>query len=170
MAEHLMQNQWPSEMNAILPFEIRRAGVSDLASVMVIMGEAFNPKYGEAWSATQCESMLNLPGSWLLLAHVGNQPAAFSLIRSFAGEAELLLIATRPIYQRRDIGRALINHMLSNCADAQINAVHLEVRADNPALSFYKTAGFEQIGVRPNYYRGALGRQTDAITLSKQIA
>jgi [ribosomal protein S18]-alanine N-acetyltransferase len=165
-----MQNQWPDEMNAEPSFEIRRAGIDDLASVMIIMGEAFNPKYGEAWSASQCESMLSLPGSWLLMAYADNQPAAFSLIRSFAGEAELLLIATRPSFQRRDIGKALINHMLGDCADAQINVVHLEVRADNPALSFYKSAGFAQIGVRPNYYRGALGRQTDAITLSRQIA
>jgi ribosomal-protein-alanine N-acetyltransferase len=151
------------------PFEIRRADISDLASVMIIMGEAFNPKYGEAWSAAQCESMLNLPGSWLLIAYVGDHPAAFSLTRSFAGEAELLLIATHPSFQRRDIGKALINHVLNDCANAQINLVHLEVRADNPALSFYKTMGFAQVGIRPNYYRGALGRQTDAITLSMQI-
>ena len=111
----------------------------------------------------------SLPGSWLLLASVGEHPAAFSLTRSFAGEAELLLIATRPFFQGRDIGKALIKHMLAECAAMQINVIHLEVRADNPALSFYKNAGFEQVGVRLNYYRGALGRQTDAITLSKQI-
>jgi [ribosomal protein S18]-alanine N-acetyltransferase len=169
MAERLMQNQWPNEMTSNPFFEIRRGDVNDLPSVMIIMGEAFNPKYGEAWSAGQCESMLSLPGSWLLIASVKDQPAAFSLIRSFAGEAELLLIATHPSFQRLDIGKALINHMLVECADAQINVVHLEVRADNPALSFYKMAGFGQVGVRPNYYRGALGRQTDAITLSMQI-
>jgi [ribosomal protein S18]-alanine N-acetyltransferase len=151
------------------PYMIRRADVKDLASVMIIMGESFDPKYGEAWSATQCESMLSLPGSRLLLAYVGEHPAGFSLTRSFAGEAELLLIATRPSFQRRDIGKALINHVLADCSNAQINVIHLEVRADNPALPFYKNAGFEQVGIRPNYYRGALGRQTDAITLTMQI-
>lgn len=156
-------------MNADPPCEIRRADVRDLTAVMIIMSESFDPKYGEAWSAAQCESMLSLPGSWLLLATVGEHPAAFSLIRSFAGEAELLLIATRPFFQCRKIGKALINHMLDDCVTAQINVVHLEVRADNPALSFYKSIGFGQIGIRPNYYRGALGRQTDAITLSMQI-
>ncbi len=143
--------------------------MNDIAQVMIIMSESFNPKYGEAWSAAQCESMLSLPGSWLLLADVGADPAAFSLTRSVAGEAELLLIATRPFFQRRDIGKALINHVLADCSNAQIGVLHLEVRADNPALSFYKTIGFEQVGIRPNYYRGALGRQTDAITLSMHI-
>jgi [ribosomal protein S18]-alanine N-acetyltransferase len=156
-------------MSAIAPYAIRRGDVNDIAQVMIIMSESFNPKYGEAWSAAQCESMLSLPGSWLLLADIGEHPAAFSLTRSIAGEAELLLIATRPIFQRHDIGRALINHVLADCSNAQISVVHLEVRADNPALSFYKAIGFEQVGVRPNYYRGALGRQTDAVTLSMRI-
>jgi [ribosomal protein S18]-alanine N-acetyltransferase len=164
-----MQSQWRDEMTPDAPYSIKRADVNDLASVMVIMGESFDPKYGEAWSAAQCESMMSLPGSWLLLAYVGEHPAAFSLTRSFACEAELLLIATRPFFQRRDIGKALINQMLADCSDAQINVIHLEVRADNPALSFYKHAGFEQVGIRPNYYRGALGRLTDAITLSMRI-
>ena len=156
-------------MNPDVPLEIKRISANDLALVMVIMNESFDPKYGEAWSVAQCESMLSLPGSWLLLASVGKYPAAFSLTRSFAGEAELLLIATRPSFQRRDIGKSLIDHMLVECAAMQIKVIHLEVRADNPALSFYKNAGFEQVGVRLNYYHGALGRQTDAITLSKQI-
>jgi [ribosomal protein S18]-alanine N-acetyltransferase len=164
-----MPSQWRNKMSTIAPYAIRRGDVNDIAQVMIIMGESFNPKYGEAWSAAQCESMLSLPGSWLLLADIGEHPAAFSLTRSIAGEAELLLIATRPIFQRRDIGRALINHVLADCSNAQISVVHLEVRADNPALSFYKAIGFEQVGVRPNYYRGALGRQTDAVTLSMRI-
>jgi [ribosomal protein S18]-alanine N-acetyltransferase len=157
-------------MNIDPPHHIIHADLRDLPAVMVIMGESFDPKYGEAWSASQCESMLSLPGSWLLLAKVDENPAAFSLARSFAGEAELLLIATRPVFQRREIGAAIIRRILDDCLAAQINTVHLEVRADNPALSFYKKVGFEQIGTRPNYYRGALGRQTDAITLSMEIS
>lgn len=164
-----MQNRWLDKMKSNPEYKIRPAGINDLAAVMVIMGESFDPKYGEAWSAAQCESMLSLPGSWLLLACVGEHPAGFSLTRSVAGEAELLLIATRPIFQRRDIGKKLISHTLADCAKAQIEVIHLEVRADNPALSFYKNIGFDQVGIRPNYYRGALGRQTDAITLSMQI-
>jgi [ribosomal protein S18]-alanine N-acetyltransferase len=170
MAAHPMQNRWHSNMNPDPAFEIRCADASDLASVMIIMADAFDPKFGEAWTAAQCESMLMLPGSALLLAHVDECPAAFALMRSFAGEAELLLIATRPAYQRRDIGKALIKHLLTDCLASQINLIHLEVRADNPALSFYIRTGFKQVGIRKNYYRGALGRQTDAITLNMRIA
>jgi [ribosomal protein S18]-alanine N-acetyltransferase len=156
-------------MNPKPLFNIKHSDASDLASVMIIMADAFDPKFGEAWTAAQCESMLMLPGSQLLIAYADEHPAAFALMRSFAGEAELLLIATRPFYQRRDIGKTLIKRLLADCLSAQINVIHLEVRADNPALSFYKRTGFEQVGIRKNYYRGALGRQTDAITLNLQI-
>jgi [ribosomal protein S18]-alanine N-acetyltransferase len=150
-------------------FEIRRAGINDLRAVMVVMNEAFDPKFGEAWTAAQCESMLVIPGSWMLLATVEMQPAAFALMRSFAGEAEILLIATRPLFQRRAIGKALIDELITDCKSANVNLVHLEVRADNPALSFYKRTGFEQVGFRPDYYRGANGTKSHALTLSMQL-
>lgn len=148
---------------------ISQAGIDDLAAVMTIMDEAFDPQFGEAWTSGQCASMLSLPGSWMLLAQIAHAPAAFALLRSFAGEAELLLIATRPSFQRRDIATALIQHIRADCTNAGVKILHLEVRADNPALGFYRRHGFEQVGVRPNYYRGTQGRQTDALTLSVQI-
>jgi [ribosomal protein S18]-alanine N-acetyltransferase len=165
-----MLNPWLTDMSFELSFEIKRSDANDLASVMIIMADAFDPKFGEAWTASQCESMLMLPGSVLLIAYADEQPAAFALMRSFAGEAELLLIATRPFYQRRDIGKALIKRLLADCLSAQINLMHLEVRADNPALSFYLHTGFEQVGIRKNYYRGARGYQSDAITLNLHIS
>lgn len=150
-------------------FEIRRAGINDLRAVMVVMNDAFDPKFGEAWTAAQCESMLVIPGSWMLLATVESQPAAFALVRSFAGEAEILLIATRPLFQRRAIGKALIDELMIDCKKANVNLVHLEVRADNPALAFYKRTGFEQVGFRPDYYRGANGTKSDALSLSMRL-
>ena len=164
-----MPSQWRHDMNCPPAFEISRADAHELDAVMTVMGEAFDPKFGEAWTVSQCESILTLPGSWLVIARVGDDPAAFALVRSVAGEAELLLIATRPCFQQRKIGRALITHLLADCKSSQINVLHLEVRADNPALSFYAHAGFAKVGTRKNYYRGAFGHQTDAITLSLQI-
>jgi [ribosomal protein S18]-alanine N-acetyltransferase len=156
-------------MSLRLGFEIERTDANDLGAVMTVMEEAFDPQFGEAWTVTQCESILMLPGSWLMIARVGQDPAAFALVRSVANEAELLLIATRPCFQQRTIGRSMITHLISECKSSQINVLHLEVRADNPALSFYGHAGFIQVGTRKNYYHGAFGRKTDAITLSLQI-
>lgn len=151
-------------MNRPPQCETIRVGVEHLGAVMTIMDEAFSPQFGEAWTASQCEGMLVLPGSWLLLAIVDQKPAGFALIRSAVGEAELLLIATLPVFQRRKIGEALINRVIDDCRNAEIRALHIEVRADNPALAFYTRVGFKQVGIRKNYYHGALGGQSDAIT------
>lgn len=152
------------------PCAIRRASASDLDTVMAIMDEAFDPLYGEAWTASQCAAMLIIPGSWLLLATVGGEPAGFALIRSGAGEAELLLIAIRPCFQGRNVGRALLDQMIADCTSAGIDTVHLEVRADNPALGFYARQGFAEVGLRKNYYHGRFGRVTNAVTLTRRIS
>ena len=156
-------------MSEAIAFQIVRADVDDLDAVMTVMEEAFNPKYGEAWTASQCRGILTLPGSWLLLVHVANSPAGFALVRSVMDEAELLLIAIHPQFQRRKIGEALISRVIEDCRRAQINVVHLEVRADNSALGFYERVGFEQSGIRKNYYRSVLGRLTDAVSLNLSL-
>jgi [ribosomal protein S18]-alanine N-acetyltransferase len=148
---------------------IDRVGAAALDDVMIIMAEAFDPRFGEAWTASQCAGILSLPGSWLSLARINNKPAGFMLVRSVVDEAELLLIAVRPCFQGQTLGQALISRLTADCLTQNIRTVHLEVRADNRAIVFYRHAGFEQVGVRKDYYRGAQGRLTDAITLSKSV-
>jgi ribosomal-protein-alanine N-acetyltransferase len=50
-----------------------------------------------------------------------------------------------------------------------IGRVHLEVRDGNPAISMYRSAGFEQAGRRRNYYRAPDGRRFDALTLVREL-
>ncbi len=148
---------------------ISHANAAALDDVMIIMNEAFDPSYGEGWTAAQCAGILSLPGSWLCVARVDNEPAGFILIRSVVDEAELLLIGVRPCFQGQSLGQALLRQLIEDCVTQNIRTVHLEVRADNPAIVFYRHAGFEQVGVRKDYYRGSQGRLTNAITLSKSI-
>ncbi len=60
---------------------------SDIADAMSIMQPAFPPEYGEAWSAPQLRSMMQLPGAILVIGRVGPVPAGFALLRSIVGEA-----------------------------------------------------------------------------------
>jgi ribosomal-protein-alanine N-acetyltransferase len=80
---------------------------ADLAAVMMIMNAAFEPRFGEAWTRSQCAGILPMSGVSLTLARDNGlpQPVGFSLCRTIAGEAELLLLAVAPGQQRRGIGR-----------------------------------------------------------------
>lgn len=93
----------------------------------------------------------------------------FSLFRTIADEAELLLLAVLPSHHRRGIGRGLLDDFLEQARKDRLVRVHLEVREGNPAVDMYRTAGFSPVGRRRNYYHGANGKRFDAITLAHQL-
>lgn len=143
---------------------VRQAGLSDLPAVTKIMQAAFDARYGEAWTARQCEGVLSLPGAQLWLAETGDDICGFALIRTILDEAELLLIAVDPDTQRRGIGRTLLSAVTESAATNGIKFIHLEVRQGNPAVHLYETVGFVQVGRRAQYYSGADGQFFDAQT------
>lgn len=144
--------------------------MADLPDVMIAMGDAFDPEFGEAWTEAQCAGVLGMPGCWLLIARDGDEPAGFALLRSAPGEAELLLIAVRPRFRRRGIAAALLDRAATDATASGIESLHLEVRDGNPALELYRAAGFVQVGRRPAYYRGRTGKVFDALTFKLQLA
>ena len=150
--------------------QIASADSADLSDVMTIMTAAFDPRYGEAWTRSQCAGILPMAGVSLMLARDGEGgPLGFSLFRVIADEAELLLIAVSPDHHRRGIGRLLLNEFMDAARRSGVHRLHLEVREGNPAVQMYRDAGFSTVGRRRNYYRGDDGSQFDAITLAKQV-
>ena len=66
----------------------------------------------------------------------------FSLLRTVADEAELLLLAVVPSHHRRGIGTRLLDEFIDRARDDGCDRVHLEVRDGNPAVAMYERAGF----------------------------
>lgn len=145
---------------------ISEVGIGALDPVMDIMTAAFDQGYGEAWTDTQTLSMLAMPGVWLSLAAIDGRPAGFALNRQIIDEAELLLLAVKPDFRRQGVAMALIDRSRDILRQRNGLRLHLEVRHNNPALELYRKAGFQQIGRRPGYYRGADGLNHDALSLS----
>jgi ribosomal-protein-alanine N-acetyltransferase len=144
---------------------------SDLDPVMKLMRAAFGSQYGEAWTRSQCAGILPMAGVSLTVAREPESELeiGFSLVRSVADEAELLLLAVKPSYHRRGIGSMLLGDFIDRARNDGISRVHLEVRDGNPAVAMYRAAGFSQVGRRRNYYHGAGGRTFDALTLARDI-
>ncbi|WP_157217452.1 GNAT family N-acetyltransferase [Flavisphingomonas formosensis] len=142
---------------------------ADIDAVMRVMGDAFDPAFGEAWTRSQCLGILGLPGVWLTIAYVGEEPGGFALSRLVADEAELLLIGVRSAFRRVGIATALIERTIQIAATGGAIRLHLEVRAGNSAINLYHKAGFTEIGRRKSYYRGADGQLYDALTLSMDL-
>lgn len=149
--------------------ELREGGAQDLIEVSHIMEDAFDPRFGEAWTSAQCLGMLSLPGVWLVIASLDGQDVGFALARAAAGEAELLLLATRPAARRRGVAGALLRAIVAEARTRGVAQLHLEVRAGNDAVRLYRREGFEKVGERKNYYRGKMGQAFDAHTYAREL-
>ncbi len=142
--------------------ELVTGNAGDIAVVETAMAEAFDPRFGEAWTRSQCLGIMAMPGVWLTLARIGGEVAGFALTRAILDEAELLLIAVRPAFRRRGVGAALLRGVIADARGRNVKRLHLEVRAGNPAVALYVAQGFAQVGARRDYYRGHGGQSFDA--------
>ncbi len=149
---------------------IRQGDIRTIDAIMPVMQAAFDPAYGEAWTAAQCAGMMALPGTILFTAEKSNQVCGFALIRSVLEEAELLLIATHPEHRRSGIGANLCFTLFAWCRENGITSVFLEVRDGNPAYSLYSKLGFKPLGRRINYYQGSNDKKFDAVSLRFDLA
>jgi [ribosomal protein S18]-alanine N-acetyltransferase len=143
---------------------------ADLDAVMDVMASAFDARFGEGWTRSQCAGILPLSGVLLMLAEDSDGTVCgFSLLRTVADEAELLLLAVSAETQRRGVGGALLDHFIEHGRRSGIRRLHLEVRDGNPAVAMYQTYGFTAEGRRPKYYRGIDGSQHDALTMAREL-
>lgn len=148
---------------------ITSASHDDLDDVMAIMDRAFESRFGEAWTRSQCAGILPMPGVRLVVARNSGEPLGFALWRTVAADSELLLLAVAPNHRRHGIGGQLLQAFLDDGGRDGVTRVHLEVRDGNPAISMYEKAGFSRVGHRPLYYRGKDGRQFDALTFARDL-
>jgi [ribosomal protein S18]-alanine N-acetyltransferase len=93
--------------------------------------------------------------------------AGFVIARPVPPEAELESIGVKAEWQRRGIGRRLVEALAGELRKAEVEALHLEVRVSNgTAIAFYQSLGFGQTGLRPRYYADP---QEDAVLMERRI-
>jgi ribosomal-protein-alanine N-acetyltransferase len=152
------------------------APVDDIDRIMTVMGQAFDPQFGEAWTRRQVEDAL-LVGNchYSLIGAEGDLPIAFSDAAGFSlsrygfEEEELLLFAVSPKYRGKGLGRRLLVNLASVARGRGARRLLLEMRRGNPAETLYRSFGFQPIGERSNYYRMMDGTRIDAVTFAIAI-
>jgi [ribosomal protein S18]-alanine N-acetyltransferase len=140
-------------------------------AVMSVMEAAFDPAFGEAWNRRQVTDSLVFANTHLQIA--GDPPEnvqGFLLSRNAVDEEELLLIAVHPRHRGKGVGEKLMQRFIEAARDRRVRRVFLEMRAGNPAERLYRQFGFEQIGLRKDYYRRAKDSPLDAVTFALTIA
>lgn len=88
------------------------------------------------------------------------QIVGFSIVQFIVDEAHLLNIAVEPTQQKQGIGKILLDEVLVISQQQKASTIFLEVRASNQrAIQLYQMAGFNEIGLRKNYYPTAQGKE-----------
>ena len=107
----------------------------------------------EQWSAQSIAEMLTFPYVWAGGAIWQAKLVGMVMIRSLAGEAEILTLCVHPHWRRYGAARALVAWAQVTALQTGAERLFLEVSIHNTgAIALYKQAGFVRCGLRKRYY------------------
>ncbi len=106
------------------------------------------------WSENAIISELSNPISLWIVAAEQDRIFGYIGCQYGFGEADMMNLAVDPNFRGKGIGEGLVLALIEMLKGVSVNSLTLDVRQSNdPAVCLYKKLGFEQVGVRPNYYQ-----------------
>lgn len=122
--------------------------------------------FSDPWSEKSVASELENPLSLWLVALDGDALAGYVGSQTVCGETDMMNVAVSPDHRRCGVAQELILALVEALKAQESHALTLEVRRSNePARRLYEKLGFEQVGLRKNYYRNP---KEDALILRKE--
>lgn len=147
-------------MVSTLSITLRPMTLVDVKAVLAIEQQV---QYAP-WTYTLFEDSLERHVCWVAEQH--GAVVGFFVVQFIVDEAHLLNIAVEPQQQKQGIGRILLDAVQQQSLLKNANTIFLEVRAGNKrAIRLYQMAGFNEIGLRKNYYPAAQGKE-DAVIMA----
>jgi len=93
----------------------------------------------------------------------------YGILTVAAGESHLLNLCVRPESRGEGIGRKMLRFLISIARRHDADILFLEVRASNAgARALYHAEGFNELGIRKDYYPVHSGRE-DALILARSL-
>lgn len=105
---------------------------------------------------------------WIL--EIDDKIIAYAVMSVAVGEAHLLTIVVAKEEQGKGYGKIMLNEMIQFAVKANANSMYLEVRTSNKsAIQLYDKRGFNELGIRKDYYPDNNGRE-DALILALDLS
>lgn len=142
-------------------YPIRAMTAADLPAVLAIeaRGHAF------PWSVGNFRDGLE-NGYYMVVMTASEKIIGYGVLQVILDEGHLLNITVEPELNGRGLGRALLLHLL-DYARSHTDTLFLEVRPSNHrAIALYQSSGFNEIGLRRNYYPAKGGGREDALLMA----
>lgn len=131
--------------------------------------------FTKGWSEDAFMALMAMPGAFALLVsqdEVENAaPVGFALARVGGGECEIITLGVRPEHRGAGAAACLMRAITLRAGELGAADMLLEVADDNPAaIALYRSAEFEPVGRRKDYYRAPNGRPVDAIVMRRSLS
>lgn len=128
---------------------IREMTIQDVARAAEIEKECFSIP----WSEKSFEDSLSREDTLFLVCEEDAQVAGYIGMYLSFDEGSITNVAVSPSFRKKGCGEALVKTAKEQAKEKQIESIFLEVRVSNaPAISLYKKLGFEELGIRKNFY------------------
>ena len=128
---------------------IRNMIEADLDEVFNIEVETFSLP----WTREDFFNALRDDNNQYYVSEIEGNIAGYCGYWGVVGEGYITNVAVKSEYRRRQVGKAMLSHMLLEGETRGITSFTLEVRQSNePAIRLYEQLGFENEGIRKDFY------------------
>ncbi len=144
---------------------IRKMTNFDLEPVMAIEKEA----YDFPWTMGILSDCLRV-GYHCFVFEIDDEIRGYGIFSTVLDEAHLLNLCIAPEYQNHGYGFSFMSWLMKRVREKGAKTLYLEVRASNSsAIHLYQNMGFNEIGIRYNYYPAKKGKE-DAQLFACELA
>lgn len=132
--------------------------------------ELVNSSDSHPWRLSLIEEALHSRHNWLLECRESRQVVGWLTASMMFEQTELELVVTDVHRRRQGLGRALLEQWLDWSKQQGCEEALLEVRESNlGAIKLYLLLGFEQVGIRKNYYPLDEGGSEHAVLMTCKL-
>lgn len=132
---------------------------TDIPAMMMLEADAAPYPWTRGQYATCIGTEYGLRGGWY-----GGELVGFIVDWRVLDEGHLMNLCVHGSFQQQGIGRYLLRYWLAVMQREGMASLTLEVRESNSAARrLYASEGFEDVGVRPDYYRTKTGTEAARI-------
>lgn len=124
--------------------------------------------YPFPWTDTIMSDCLRV-GYCCWVMEMEQQIIGYSIVSVAVEECHILNLCVDPEFRGAGLGKQLLEKVLLIAAEHHARVAFLEVRPSNrSAVALYENAGFNEVGLRSNYYPAEKGRE-DALILARDL-
>lgn len=145
------QRQLEEKMKNIEILPMTLEDLNEIADILVSDFDNF-------WSYDIIKNELKAENSNYIIARFNQEIVGFAGIKVMVDEADVMNLVVKKEARNQGVGSLLLAKLIRLSKELHLTSITLEVMEENySAIHLYKKFGFEQIGIRKNYYQDKNG-------------